>query len=166
MRAPSDPTSDVGKPILRVPRSKLSFTSWMKLSIAGEGEVTLKRRIDQKPLSSAHWYVTVDVAILYSGLFWIKKLVKQQSREDVQMSLPSERRPPLENRCTVIYSASSKTVYSLLPLPPLLFLLPSCSYYKGADLFQKGGRTKKQAAGRGTSRYSIGIKSWPELISN
>ena len=37
---------------------------------------------------------------------------------------------------------------------------------KGADLFQKGGRTKKQAAGRGTSRYSIGIKSWPELISN
>ena len=30
---------------------------------------------------------------------------------------------------------------------------------KGADLFQKGGRTKKQAAGRGTSRYSIGIKS-------
>ena len=38
--------------------------------------------------------------------------------------------------------------------------------YKGADLFQKGGRTKKQAAGRGTSRYSIGIKSWPELISN
>ena len=37
---------------------------------------------------------------------------------------------------------------------------------KGADLFQKGGRTKKQAAGRGTSRYSIMIKSWPELISN
>ena len=37
---------------------------------------------------------------------------------------------------------------------------------KGADLFQKGGQTKKQAAGRGTSRYSIGIKSWPELISN
>ena len=32
-------------------------------------------------------------------------------------------------------------------------------YVKGADLFQKGGRTKKQAAGRGTSRYSIGIKS-------
>ena len=38
--------------------------------------------------------------------------------------------------------------------------------WKGADLFQKGGQTKKQAAGRGTSRYSIGIKSWPELISN
>ena len=30
---------------------------------------------------------------------------------------------------------------------------------KGADLFQKGGQTKKQAAGRSTSRYSIGIKS-------
>ena len=38
--------------------------------------------------------------------------------------------------------------------------------FKGADLFQKGGQTKKQTAGRGTSRYSIGIKSWPELISN
>ena len=37
---------------------------------------------------------------------------------------------------------------------------------KGADLFQKGGQTKEQAAGRGTSRYSIGIKSWPELIRN
>ena len=33
------------------------------------------------------------------------------------------------------------------------------TYQIGADLFQKGGRTKKQAAGRGTSRYSIGIKS-------
>ena len=31
--------------------------------------------------------------------------------------------------------------------------------FKGADLFQKGGQIKKQAAGRGTSRYSIGIKS-------
>ena len=30
---------------------------------------------------------------------------------------------------------------------------------KGADLFLKGGQTKKQAGGRGTSRYSIGIKS-------
>ena len=30
---------------------------------------------------------------------------------------------------------------------------------KGSDLFLKGGRTKKQVAGRGTSRYSIGIKS-------
>ena len=37
----------------------------------------------------------------------------------------------------------------------LLFTLSA----KGADLFQKGGQTKKQAAGRGTSRYSIGIKS-------
>ena len=30
---------------------------------------------------------------------------------------------------------------------------------KGADLFLKGGQTKKQAGGKGTSRYSIGIKS-------
>ena len=32
-------------------------------------------------------------------------------------------------------------------------------FVKGSDLFLKGGRTKKQVAGRGTSRYSIGIKS-------
>ena len=39
--------------------------------------------------------------------------------------------------------------------------LPLLKLYiiKGADLFLKGGQTKKQAGGRGTSRYSIGIKS-------
>ena len=31
--------------------------------------------------------------------------------------------------------------------------------FKGPELFLKGGQTKKQAGGRGTSRYSIGIKS-------
>ena len=38
--------------------------------------------------------------------------------------------------------------------------------WKGSDLFQRGGQNMKQAAGRGTSRYSIGIKSWPEVIVN
>ena len=37
---------------------------------------------------------------------------------------------------------------------------------KGSDLFQRAGQTMKQAAAKGTSRYLIGIKSWPELISN
>ena len=37
---------------------------------------------------------------------------------------------------------------------------------KGAGLFQKARRTKEQAAGRGTSRYPNGIKSWPEPIGN
>ena len=37
---------------------------------------------------------------------------------------------------------------------------------KGAGLFQRACQTMKQAGGRGTSRYPIGIKSWPELISN
>ena len=39
------------------------------------------------------------------------------------------------------------------------YFVLSFRVFKGADFFQKGGRTKKQAAGRGTSRYSIGIKS-------
>ena len=40
--------------------------------------------------------------------------------------------------------------------------------YKGSDLFQnqRAGQTMKKAAGRGTSRYPIGIKSWPEVIVN
>ena len=37
---------------------------------------------------------------------------------------------------------------------------------KGAGLFQRAGQTMNQAGGRGTSRYLIGIKNWPELISN
>ena len=37
---------------------------------------------------------------------------------------------------------------------------------KGAGLFQRACQTMKQAGGRGTSRYPIGIKSWPELISS
>ena len=37
--------------------------------------------------------------------------------------------------------------------------------WKGADMFQRARRTKKQAAGKGTSRYPNGIKSWPELNS-
>ena len=40
------------------------------------------------------------------------------------------------------------------------------SHNKGAGLFQKARRTKEQAAGRGTSRYPNGIKSWPEPIGN
>ena len=36
--------------------------------------------------------------------------------------------------------------------------LPS-SEQKGADMFQRARRTKKQAAGRGTSRYPNWIKS-------
>ena len=31
--------------------------------------------------------------------------------------------------------------------------------FKGAGLFQRAGRTKEQAGGRGTSRYPNGIKS-------
>ena len=38
-------------------------------------------------------------------------------------------------------------------------VMMSAAHHKGADLFLKGGQTKKQAGGRGTSRYSIGIKS-------
>ena len=118
MRAPSDPTSDVGKPTLRVPMSKLSFTSWPKLSIAGEGEVTLKRRIDQKLAS-------VKCTLIYVTDMWLfctpgEKLVKQQSREDLQMSLPSERRPALEKQCT--YSDLHCFLNNcLLSLPPLLY---------------------------------------------
>ena len=37
---------------------------------------------------------------------------------------------------------------------------------KGAGLFQRAGQTMNQACERGTSRYLIGIKNWPELISN
>ena len=37
---------------------------------------------------------------------------------------------------------------------------------KGAGLFQRAGQTMNQAGERGTSRYLIGIKNWPELISN
>ena len=47
--------------------------------------------------------------------------------------------------------------------PPNGANLISC---KGAGLFQRAGQTMKQAGAKGTSRYLIGIKSWPELISN
>ena len=39
-------------------------------------------------------------------------------------------------------------------------------FHNGAGLFQRARRTKEQAAGRGTSRYPDGIKSWPEPIGN
>ena len=37
---------------------------------------------------------------------------------------------------------------------------------KRAGLFQRACQTMNQAGERGTSRYLIGIKNWPELISN
>ena len=97
--------------------SKVSFTSWMKLNIAGEGEITFKRRIDQKLASVKCTLIFDYVAILYSGLFWMKKTCQATTERrcaDVQMSVPSERRLPLENQCTVIYSVSNFTVICYL----------------------------------------------------
>ena len=69
-------TSVVGKHILSVPISKVSFTSWLvfklKFNIGGEGKITFKTRINRKPhLWQVHTDICDYVAILYSGLFWI-----------------------------------------------------------------------------------------------
>ena len=47
-----------------------------------------------------------------------------------------------------------------------LVLMRQTQSFKGAGLFQKARQTEEQAAGRGTSRYPKGIKSWPEPIGN
>ena len=60
-----------------------------------------------------------------------------------------------------IFSEMRFIWYKYVLISILIYIL-----IKGAGLFQKARRTKEQAAGRGTSRYPNGIKSWPEPIGN